>query len=663
MKRRNNKNSMNLLNDTLMKKIFTLLSLLLISLPAYTQPYSTKILDGDSCGIKSFKAFNIPNSNYKDIYIQYGRPASSNSFVQQRYWSWARYNRSSNNWYILSHNSFLHSFPFFCYWNINSYVYTNVLDFIISPLDTSLILQIREPALCGYGLLEPKQDTRISHNSGQTSDTLEQFCNDFAGNQCFGFDIDPVNDSIMYFGYNMVPAGGFWKSTDRGHSWFVASTISGIFAPTGPIKINPYRRDDIYVSGYQVYKSTDGGLNFYNTGASEFTQIEFASNAIYAISNETGLYKSDINGNNWNLIKPGMYRSLLVSPDNNNIIFLGSDSGLYRSIDAGASWVLYNNNFFPSTRVIGITKDIGSGDTVIVSTNKAIYKVWGPEIFTLDTTSLNYFPMAVGNRWIYNVYWNGPLPGSGIVAAQIVRDTIMNAKKYYLFTGVEFLNGWLSVDSVNGNLYSWFYAPGCPKNPYEELKDSLASNFRDTFYHCEVTPTGKRVFYDSLSFRFDTVSTALRYKTKTFIDAIQIYGTTRGYAKNLGICQAVIGDPYSFTFTLKGCFINGVVYGDTTMVGIEQTSTVIPKEFSLSQNYPNPFNPSTTIEFDIPNKSFVTLSLYDITGREVESLVNELVSPGRYRVLWNAENYSSGVYFYTIKTESFQQTKRMVLVK
>ncbi|RPI15114.1 MAG: T9SS C-terminal target domain-containing protein [Ignavibacteriae bacterium] len=97
---------------------------------------------------------------------------------------------------------------------------------------------------------------------------------------------------------------------------------------------------------------------------------------------------------------------------------------------------------------------------------------------------------------------------------------------------------------------------------------------------------------------------------------------------------------------------------------VEHLSNNIPKDFSLSQNYPNPFNPSTTIEFDIPASCVASLTIYDVTGRKVESLVNELVSsPGRYRVLWNAANYSSGIYFYTIKTESFQQTKRMVFVK
>jgi len=107
-------------------------------------------------------------------------------------------------------------------------------------------------------------------------------------------------------------------------------------------------------------------------------------------------------------------------------------------------------------------------------------------------------------------------------------------------------------------------------------------------------------------------------------------------------------------------------------IGIQTISTVIPKSFSLSQNYPNPFNPSTKIKFDIPLLSqggvsrrdgVVSLTIYDVLGREVTTLVNEQLQPGTYSVEWNASNFASGIYFYTFKTESFNQSKRMVLIK
>jgi photosystem II stability/assembly factor-like uncharacterized protein len=103
----------------------------------------------------------------------------------------------------------------------------------------------------------------------------------------------------------------------------------------------------------------------------------------------------------------------------------------------------------------------------------------------------------------------------------------------------------------------------------------------------------------------------------------------------------------------------------TTNGGVRVTniSTEIPSSFSLSQNYPNPFNPSTMIKFDIPKSSFVKIKVFDITGKEIETLVNEQLQPGTYETDWNASSFSSGVYFYKITAESYTETKRMLIVK
>lgn len=102
-------------------------------------------------------------------------------------------------------------------------------------------------------------------------------------------------------------------------------------------------------------------------------------------------------------------------------------------------------------------------------------------------------------------------------------------------------------------------------------------------------------------------------------------------------------------------------------VGINPISSEIPETYSLQQNYPNPFNPSTKIKFSIPaagnGPRTVRVIIYDILGREVTSLVNEQLKPGRYEVEWNAANYPSGVYYYRIVTEQFFETKKMVLIK
>jgi len=89
----------------------------------------------------------------------------------------------------------------------------------------------------------------------------------------------------------------------------------------------------------------------------------------------------------------------------------------------------------------------------------------------------------------------------------------------------------------------------------------------------------------------------------------------------------------------------------------------IPKVFRLSQNYPNPFNPLTKIDYALPKKTNVTIEVYDILGRLVKTLVNEVREAGNYTVTFNGTDYSSGVYFYTIEAGEFKLSKKMVLVK
>jgi len=112
----------------------------------------------------------------------------------------------------------------------------------------------------------------------------------------------------------------------------------------------------------------------------------------------------------------------------------------------------------------------------------------------------------------------------------------------------------------------------------------------------------------------------------------------------------------------------GISRTDLVEVGIHPVSGEIPEMFSLKQNFPNPFNPSTKIRFEIPsnqnnNKPKVLLGIYDILGREVAVLINEILSPGSYEVNWNASNYASGIYFYKIIASEFSQTNKMILMK
>ncbi|MFA5011785.1 MAG: YCF48-related protein [Ignavibacteria bacterium] len=141
----------------------------------------------------------------------------------------------------------------------------------------------------------------------------------------------------------------------------------------------------------------------------------------------------------------------------------------------------------------------------------------------------------------------------------------------------------------------------------------------------------------------------------------QLNGENRhlyGVALRSGSVGVVVGE--------IGSAANGALYF-TAMnggyVGITQTGSEIPQDYSVSQNYPNPFNPTTKINFSLPKQGLVTIKVYDLLGKEIETLVNEVKSAGKYTVDFNGSKLSSGVYFYRIQANDFVDVKRMMLVK
>ena len=104
------------------------------------------------------------------------------------------------------------------------------------------------------------------------------------------------------------------------------------------------------------------------------------------------------------------------------------------------------------------------------------------------------------------------------------------------------------------------------------------------------------------------------------------------------------------------------VYVDFITV-FENESITLPLEFNLSQNYPNPFNPITTIEFQIPQNSFVNISVYDLSGRKVMQLLNRSLNAGKYSINVNGSNLASGNYIYRMLTPIYSSAKKLTLLK
>lgn len=118
---------------------------------------------------------------------------------------------------------------------------------------------------------------------------------------------------------------------------------------------------------------------------------------------------------------------------------------------------------------------------------------------------------------------------------------------------------------------------------------------------------------------------------------------------------------YGYAVSSNG---NVIKLADTlgVLTGVNGNNS-IPSKFSLSQNYPNPFNPVTNINYSIPQSTFVKISIFDVLGREVSAPVNEFKQAGSYEINFNAENFSTGIYYYRINAGEFTDTKKMILIK
>ncbi|MBX7045451.1 MAG: T9SS type A sorting domain-containing protein [Ignavibacteria bacterium] len=168
----------------------------------------------------------------------------------------------------------------------------------------------------------------------------------------------------------------------------------------------------------------------------------------------------------------------------------------------------------------------------------------------------------------------------------------------------------------------------------------------------------RKVSGATLSFPSDSNGTATRITVrKSRLDSL---------AKSLGLT----GDSIYCVWS-SSVYVNSDSAGSDTRflviksstVGVNNISSTIPAEYKLHSNYPNPFNPVTKIKFEIPKDEFVKIKVFDLSGKEVSSLVNEKLKAGIYEASFNAASLASGTYFYKIETSSYIETRKMVLLK
>lgn len=111
-----------------------------------------------------------------------------------------------------------------------------------------------------------------------------------------------------------------------------------------------------------------------------------------------------------------------------------------------------------------------------------------------------------------------------------------------------------------------------------------------------------------------------------------------------------------------GAIIDGVTYG-SILLDVNLISNEIPNGYKLEQNYPNPFNPVTKISYSIKEPSFISIKVYDISGKEIALLINEMKNSGDHFVYFDGSNFASGIYYYKIEAGNFTSLRKMILLK
>jgi hypothetical protein len=169
--------------------------------------------------------------------------------------------------------------------------------------------------------------------------------------------------------------------------------------------------------------------------------------------------------------------------------------------------------------------------------------------------------------------------------------------------------------------------------------------------------SGNEIYY-VLLVKTDSLGTVKWHKSFGFNDADAGYDIRQ--TSDTG--YVIIGDRVNFNgddiYIIKTDKV-----GYANPIGIKLLGNKIPENFVLYQNYPNPFNSTTNFRFDISERTDIELTIYDITGQEVEVLLKQQLIAGSYNVKWEGTNFSSGIYFYVMKYKDKWLTKKLVLVK
>ncbi|MFA5404095.1 MAG: T9SS type A sorting domain-containing protein [Ignavibacteria bacterium] len=198
---------------------------------------------------------------------------------------------------------------------------------------------------------------------------------------------------------------------------------------------------------------------------------------------------------------------------------------------------------------------------------------------------------------------------------------------------------------------------------------AFVTEHMDTVYHRDSITIHSNVV-NTHWYKFALDNQFIYDSTKSLVIQLEHYGHSAGTASYIHAHTFLTDKRRNyctippFLFSGQDAYVVHCGIDVTPFTGVESNqNSRVPKEFNLNQNYPNPFNPETVISFDLPKSGFVSLKVYNILGEEVATLLNETKTAGSYNVNFDGSSFSSGMYYYTLESNGFASTKKMLLVK
>jgi len=363
--------------------------------------------------------------------------------------------------------------------------------------------------------------------------------------------------------------------------------------------------------------------------------LAISGNNFFAGTDGNGIYLSTDNGSNWTqfALNNRTVYSLVV---NGNYIFAGTDQyGVYLSTNNGSSWIQTALNNL-SVRSIAI-----NGNYIFAG-------IWGYGVYLSTNNGSNWTQIGLNNQYVNSI----AISGNNIFAG--TQNYTAGSGGVYLSTN----NGssWVQTTLNNIDVRSLVVSgnnifAGTGNGIY------LSTNNGSSWTKVGLNNQHLHSFAVIVNNIFAGSENGVYLSTNNGSSWIE---KNQGFYVTPTVNVLLIANDYIFA----GTYAQSVwrrLYSEA--IGIQKISTEIPSSFSLSQNYPNPFNPITKIRFDLPKNVNVKLTIYDMLGREVETIVNEQLNAGSYEVNWEGTKYTSGVYYYRLNAGEFVETKKMILVK